>query len=93
MNAHDLSALYWIPLHRAAVKGREDVLDLLIKSGADVNITDDVNNTALMFCNTNGCIKLLLEAGADVNMKNSSGHTAFLSVEEKMRHRKQKGNR
>ena len=92
VNVHDHTALDWIPIHWAATKGREDVLDLLIKTGADVNSTDDVKCTALMRCTTNGCIKLLLEVGADVNMKNDCGHTAFLSVEEKMRHRKHKDN-
>ena len=90
VNVHDHTQLYWIPLHCASGRGRDDVVDLLIKSGADVNSTDDVQCTALMRANTDGCIKLLLEAGADVNMKNNCGHTAFLSMKEKRHDREQR---
>ena len=79
-NADDHTQLYWIPLHCAAGRGREDVVDLLLKSGADVNSTDDVKCTALMRANTDGCIKLLLEVGADVNMKNCSAHTVLYCI-------------
>ena len=32
------------PLHRAVEGNNRDVVELLLKSGADVNVTDKVNN-------------------------------------------------
>ena len=32
----------WTPLHRAALEGEEDTVQLLIEKGADINIKDDL---------------------------------------------------
>ena len=56
---------------RAACSGHKDTVDVLIKSGADVNLTDEDGTTALMLAanSPNGwkCMKSLANAGADVN--------------------------
>ena len=54
---------------------------LLLSSGAEVNQTDDVGNTALMYALANRAdinyILTLLEAGADINVANNLGETPF----------------
>ena len=55
-------------------------LDILIKGGADVNISDKHGNTALILAsgaNELRCVQMLLKAGAHVNRKNMDGHNAL----------------
>ena len=58
-------------LMNAAKIGNQNCLSLLIRSGANVNVTEQYNNrTALMFASINGfenCVRILLENGAEVN--------------------------
>jgi uncharacterized protein len=60
--------------------GRTLVVRELIALGADVNILNASNKTALlkasMFGNLKTC-KLLVEAGADLNQKSDAGETAL----------------
>jgi HEAT repeat protein len=60
-------------------KGHE-IVALLLKKGADVNKTDEKQNTALMFA-ADTCdretLRMLLKAGAKLNAKNWSGLTAL----------------
>lgn len=62
-----------------AVKNNRNFIDILIKSGADVN--SNINgDTPLMWASYYGfthIVKKLLQAGADVNIK--SGHETALS--------------
>ena len=61
-------------LIQAAHRGMEDVVDLLIKQGATIDLQDDVNGTALMIASQTGhleCVRALLAAGADPNVKRS----------------------
>lgn len=66
------------PLMHAVISSSPDVVDLLIKNGADVNIKDKKDVTPLMysFLNIDGkqneIIAKLLEAGADVNVSVSN---------------------
>lgn len=56
---------------------------LLITAGADVNLVDELGESALSTacneCNTDAA-KLLVEAGADVNVANDEGHTPLMSA-------------
>lgn len=53
-----------------AKEGKEDVLQILIKDGADVHATNRYGETALHIAaeyGHKGCVELLLKAGADAN--------------------------
>ena len=65
MNVKDENG--WTPLNSAAVKGRNQIVKLLIEKGADLNA-----GTPLIFAATDGHVKvleLLIAAGTDVNAK------------------------
>jgi ankyrin repeat protein len=72
------------PLHGAAIHGdRLEIVELLVKHGADPNIRDREGRTAFYLAVTKGKIpaaKLLLEYGADVNAKDSHGDAAPVSL-------------
>ena len=56
-------------------------LHMLIKAGADVNVRDRRNLTAMMSVAGNGyteCIRVMVKAGADVNAKTPNGTTALV---------------
>ncbi|CCX32256.1 DIL domain-containing protein [Pyronema domesticum] len=72
------------PLIYASCFGHEDVVEALIKAGADVDQQDKNNWSSLMWAMTNrhkSIIKLLLENGASPEVKSSNGRTAFDFVE------------
>lgn len=54
-----------------------DMCELLIAQGADVNATDADGNTALHLTN---CVDVLLKAGANIETKNSGGETPLLTA-------------
>jgi len=68
-------------MHGAARMGRENVLNVILASGIDVNhLTEPENFTALMIGSHNGqveVVKVLLAAGASVHLKDSKGRTAL----------------
>lgn len=64
----------------AASKGNAAMLELLIKSGANINLTDKNGNTALMEAAKNGyasAVKVLMSAGVKADTKNNDGMTAI----------------
>ena len=77
-----------VPLHQAIYNQTTEAIDLLIQSGADVNILLSTNyyyyrglqagSTPLHFAANKkdwSCLNLLLEAGADPNIGDSTGQT------------------
>jgi len=75
VNAKDENG--WTPLNSAAVKGRNQIVKLLIEKGADLNA-----GTPLIFAATDGhmeVVELLIANGADVNAKTNDqlGGTAL----------------
>lgn len=68
------------PLADATRQGNLEIMKLLIKAGADVNLQMEEGDTALMDAALAGnldAVKILVEAGADVNLKNCSGEHAL----------------
>lgn len=59
----------------------KEITKLLLDRGADVNLGDKFNNTALAEAASHGCdremMRMLIKAGAKVNATNASGLTAF----------------
>ncbi len=66
------------PLHRAAVAGRAEAVELLIRRGAEVNTGDRDGSTALhaaAFLGHEKTVHVLVQNGADVNAMNTRGET------------------
>jgi ankyrin repeat protein len=68
----------------AASMGSEEIVRLLLRHGADPNITTESNQTPLLLAAHYGHVgiaKLLIASGADVNLSESRyGHTALVSA-------------
>ena len=65
-------------LINASANGHIDIVELLIKLGADVNIKDRYGDTALFYAvmhKYNDLCELLLKSGAKVNIKDKDGTT------------------
>ena len=71
-NAHGVTAL-----HEAAEKGMQDIVELLLSQGADVDAKDRYEHTPLFkatwFLNWDIAL-MLLEKGANVNIQDADGH-------------------
>jgi ankyrin repeat protein len=68
----------WTGLHWALVREREDVIALLLDSGADPNHPTGTGRLPLniaMRSGQGGALKLLLKAGADPNRADTDGKT------------------
>jgi ankyrin repeat protein len=67
-------------LERAAIQDYDDIVELLVKKGADINYQDSTSWTALMWAvhgNSTRTVKLLVELGVDVNIEDRGGFTAL----------------
>ena len=59
----------------AARQGNPDVISLLIQHGADTELADEYNETALFFAENISATQELLKHGASVNHENHEGRT------------------
>ena len=69
------SALCW-----AAIHNHKDVLEMLISTGANINLQNKDGNTALILSSYQGhtdIVSILIKANADINLKNKDGYTAY----------------
>ena len=67
-------------LHGAAFSKKEDMVELVLELGADVDAQDADGVTALMVASSQGCegiVRRLVEAGADVLKRTRHGSTCY----------------
>lgn len=67
-------------VHHAAREGCAQVLDMLIKRGANCNEQDEIGDTPLLLAAKNGHVDIvqeLIKKGANVNHRNHEGHDAW----------------
>ena len=77
-NKQLLEAASKVALHWAAKAGKTEVVEELVKAGADVNVTNKVGNTALCEATIQGhleMVKLLVKAGANLDTRDYEGRT------------------
>ena len=71
-------------LHWAAAGGQNEIVELLIAKGADVNATDGDGDTPLHLAGNNTATKeiaeLLIAKGADVNARDDDGETPLDAI-------------
>jgi ankyrin repeat protein len=69
------------PLNKAIFANRQDIVELLLASGANPNIYDTAHNSTALFWATNfgniQIVKMLLDNGADKNIRDYSDRTAL----------------
>jgi len=77
------TALMWASSFKRYLRStdRKEIVELLLKAGANPNIKGDNGWTALMFASgesNEDIVKLLLDAGADKDIQNKYGWTALI---------------
>ena len=73
----------WTPLMYAARQGSLGALRVLVKAGADLNLSDPDGTTALVFAIINShydAARLLVEAGANPNLADTAGMAALYAA-------------
>ena len=68
---------------QVAETGYDECLNSLVKSGADVNVCNKKNCTALFRTVQRQqvkCVKILVDAGADLNTKNLHGRSPLMEA-------------
>lgn len=73
------------PLFRAIIRRNKKLVALLLKRGADVNVSDPKGNTALHIacgsvCKNINIVRLLIQNGADIDAKDLQGNTPFFKL-------------
>lgn len=73
----------WTPLHNAVQRGRKDIVELLLRHGADPHQRKRNGATPFIMAGITGNVELLqlfLSTGADVNECDSNGFTALMEA-------------
>ncbi|XP_077619361.1 2-5A-dependent ribonuclease isoform X2 [Crocuta crocuta] len=73
----------WSPLHTAVQNGQEDIVDLLLRYGANPCLRKKNGATPFIIAGIGGNVKLLellLSKGAEVNECDANGFTAFMEA-------------
>lgn len=71
------------PLTIASMDGKEDIVEMLLSEGADVNARNDENKTPLILALQNIRLKIaksLISAGADVNARDDYGNMPLFLI-------------
>ena len=66
------------PLIYAARRKNENILHLLIDSGADINGVDRIGRSALHDSDDENIVRILIDAGIDLNIRDNDGETALM---------------
>ncbi|MDM8335571.1 ankyrin repeat domain-containing protein [Wolbachia pipientis] len=72
-----------MPLHEACSRGHGNIVELLLKHGADPNARDEHGESLLhkaLSCGHDDIVKRPLENGADPNIKDQKGKSLFRCV-------------
>ncbi|MDE7227498.1 MAG: ankyrin repeat domain-containing protein [Treponemataceae bacterium] len=76
--------VYTIPTLAMASESNKDIMELIIKSGADINAKSDNTEPLLIYAaekkGWKDIIELLIKAGADINTKGYHGQTALINA-------------
>ena len=64
-------------IHLATFLGRTDIIDSLVKKGANVNLLSTDHAAPIHLAKQKKDIEILIRGGADVNLKNKHGDTAL----------------
>ncbi|KAI8870613.1 ankyrin, partial [Ramicandelaber brevisporus] len=63
----------YTPVHAAASHGHPELLDYLLKKGANPNVPDNDGDRPLHYCETEEAAQMLIAAGADPTITNGDG--------------------
>ncbi|MCH5295477.1 MAG: ankyrin repeat domain-containing protein [Treponema sp.] len=83
---NEADSIGWTPATLAVNLGHTNIIDLLIKSGVDINAKDKNGKTLLMHAVYKiNVAEMLIKMGADVNAKANNGYTALMYAAENHR--------
>jgi hypothetical protein len=74
------------PFILSVIAGNEEIAQLLLTRGANINQGDALNTTPLIFAvslQKEKMVEFLVREGADLNIKDSAGYTALMVAQEK----------